>query len=115
MKKFEYKRAIDPSDTNLNDWGEEGWELVAVTSDYNSTYVFKRSIEESQKISAPVNPKSLTSTDAFMEAAIKECGPVSKLAQVKFIKEAMHVGLKEAKDIVDDYHAKHAVCNAYTF
>lgn len=114
MKKFEYKRALDPSDENLDAWGAEGWELVAVNIGFNETYIFKRVIEEPQKITAPVNSNPLTGTDALMEAAIRECG-VSKLSQVKFVKESMNIGLKEAKDIVDEYHAKHPARNTYTF
>ena len=44
MKKWEYRRSVDVG--CLNEWGEEGWELVcSVPNDYEYTLlVFKREL-----------------------------------------------------------------------
>ena len=40
MKKFEYKKIFTATEEQLNQLGQEGWELV-VANDY---YIFKREI-----------------------------------------------------------------------
>ena len=44
MKQFEYKRAINRNDNELNELGLLGWELVSVTRDYDTIFFFKREI-----------------------------------------------------------------------
>lgn len=98
MQKFEYKKTRDLSEEELNELGAEGWELVAIHSSFEICCVFKRPLVEESK---------LPSTEELMKEAIREWGFDSKLGQVKHIKEKLKIGLKEAKDIVDEYHRTH--------
>lgn len=37
MQKWEYKKVYDPSESKLNELGDEGWELVSVVADVSGT------------------------------------------------------------------------------
>lgn len=43
-KRFEYKTLNNCTDTTLNDFGIQGWELVSVCVDQYTKFVFKREL-----------------------------------------------------------------------
>lgn len=116
MKKFNYLRVVDPSDEDLLSYGQSGYELAAVASDYSGhTYIFKQCLdEETPKVTSAKEPV-LPTVDSIIQEAIKEYGKENKLGQVRYVKEALRLGLKEAKDIVDDYWEEYSIHNSYFY
>lgn len=116
MKRFKYLRVTNPSDEDLSDCGNSGYELVAVVSDYSDhTYIFKQDLDE--ETSKTISPKesSPPTVDSIIQAAIKEYGKENKLGQVRYVKEALRTGLKEAKNIIDNYWEEHSIRSSYSF
>ena len=116
MKRFKYLRVTNPSDEDLSDCGNSGYELVAVVSDYSDhTYIFKQDLDE--ETSKTISPKESgpPTVDSIIQAAIKEYGKENKLGQVRYVKEALCTGLKEAKKIIDNYWEEHSIRSSYSF
>lgn len=97
MEKFKYLRIEDPTDEELNEYGDAGYELVTVIPKYDRHYyIFKKYIySEDDCHSTPI--------DRFMQEAIKQEGAYSKIKQIKYIKERLDISVSEAKKIVDKY------------
>lgn len=116
MKKFNYLRVVDPSDEDLLNYGQSGYELVAVVTDYSGhTYIFKQCLDGETPKATSTKESVFPSVDSIIREAIKEYGKGNKLGQVKYVKEALRIGLKEAKEIVDNYWEEQAVRNSYSF
>ena len=110
MKKFNYLRVTDPSDEDLLDYGQSGYELVAVVTDYSGhTYIFKQCLDGETPKATSTKESVFPSVDSIIQEAIKEYGKEDKIRQVIYVKEALRIGLKEAKDIVDNYWKKQQV------
>lgn len=110
MKKFNYLRVVDPSDEDLLNYGQSGYELVAVVTDYSGhTYIFKQCLDGETPKATSVKESVFPTVDSIVQEAIKEYGKENKLGQIRYVKEALRLGLKEAKDIVDNYWKKHQV------
>lgn len=108
MKKFEYVELNDLSQEQLNEVGLEGWELISVVSVFSGvSFYFKREIENINS-----DKKETFSTEEILTSAQK-IYPGQKLQQVKFIKETLNIGLKEAKDLVDNYWDRHQLKYSY--
>ena len=116
MKKFNYLRVVDPSDEDLLSYGQSGYELAAVVSDYSGhTYIFKQCLdEETPKVTSEKEPV-LPTVDSIIQEAIKEYGKENKLGQIRYVKEALCTGLKEAKKIIDNYWEEHSIRSSYSF
>ena len=116
MKRFKYLRVTNPSDEDLSDCGNSGYELVAVVSDYSGyTYIFKQCLDEETSKTISPEESSPPTVDSIIQAAIKEYGKENKLGQVRYVKEALRLGLKEAKDIVDNYWVEYSIHNSYSY
>ena len=116
MKRFKYLRVTNPSDEDLFDCGNSGYELVAVVSDYSGhTYIFKQDLDE--ETSKAISPKesSPPTVDTIIQDALKKYGKEHKLEQVKYVKETLRIGLKEAKNIIDNYWEEHSIHSSYSF
>ena len=110
MKKFNYLRVVDPSDEDLLNYGQSGYELVAVVTDYSGhTYIFKQCLEGETPKATSTKESVFPTVDSIVQEAIEEYGKENKLGQIRYVKEALRTGLKEAKDIVDNYWKKHQV------
>jgi hypothetical protein len=59
MKKFEYKEVIYDHTTDvdiivlLNEWGEQGWELVQIVTGTNSVFILKREKNQTFHMGCP--------------------------------------------------------------
>ena len=116
MKRFKYLRVTNPSDEDLSDCGNSGYELVAVVSDYSGhIYIFKQCLDEETSKTISPEESSPPTVDSIIQAAIKEYGKENKLGQVIYVKEALHTGLKEAKKIIDNYWEEHSIRSSYSF
>lgn len=110
MKKFNYLRVVDPSDEDLLNYGQSGYELVAVVTDYSGhTYIFKQCLDGETPKATSAKESVFPTVDSIVQEAIKEYGKENKLGQIRYVKEALRLGLKEAKDIVDNYWKKYQV------
>lgn len=116
MKKFNYLRVVDPSDEDLLSYGQSGYELVTVVSDYSGhTYIFKQCLDEETSKVTSIKEPVLPTVDSIIQEAIKLYGKENKLGQVRYVKEALRLGLKEAKDIVDNYWVEYSIHNSYSY
>lgn len=116
MKKFNYLRVIDPSDEDLLSYGQSGYELAAVVSDYSGhTYIFKQCLDEETSKVTSIKEPVLPTIDSIIQEAVKLYGKENKLGQVRYVKEALRLGLKEAKDIVDNYWVEYSIHNSYSY
>lgn len=105
MRRFEYL-VLEPGsaqslERQLNDAGNQGWELVAVNIE-SAEYIFKREATGAPAVASGVTARHVELPSSKGEATVVMAAPgKDRIAVMKVLREQLSIELPEAKRLVE--------------